>query len=429
MSSRPCLARQKEPTGSAVPPPAATVPPVTATGAEPAPPTPSRTEPSGAPPPASPYREWWLRIVRASRFPLAVYGAGLLLHLVMLAVTNPPGGPGVRDRLLAWDGQWFLDIARNGYPQEFSFTADGLTGGSLAFFPAYPFLVRVVHTLTGLDYEAAALVASHAALLAGLICVHRLLLRLYHRRTAHIATFLVACAQPMALVFFMAYSESLFLALAAGALLAIHRKAWLTAGMLTLFAGLTRPVAVALIAALGVAVVMHLCRERLITWRPPTALLLSYCGIPAYVGWVGLRTGQSDAWFRIQEAGWGTRWDNGSAFTEFLVKALSDGGDWVPVSTALLILALVAATVVAWSGDFWPPLMVYGTVILITTLGQSNYYHSKLRLLIPALVFVIPIARALARVRTRTAIVILAVAALLGSWYGAYMLTVWRYAI
>ncbi|MER5210482.1 mannosyltransferase family protein [Streptomyces sp. NPDC002838] len=388
-----------------------------------------RTEPSDAPPPVPPYRERWLRIAHASRFPLAVYGAALLLHLVMLAVMNPPDGPGVHDRLLSWDGQWFLDIARNGYPRDFSFTADGLTGGTLAFFPAYPFLVRVVHTLTGLDYEAAALVASHAALLAGLICVHRLLLRLYDRRTAGIATFLLACAQPMALVFFMAYSESLFLALAAGALLATHRKAWLTAGVLTLLAGLTRPVAVALIVALGVAVVLHLRRERRITWRPPTALLLSYCGIPAYVGWVGLRTGQSDAWFRIQEAGWSTRWDNGNAFTEFLVRTLSGGDGWVPVSTALLILALVAATVIAWSDDIWPPLVVYGTAVLITTLGQSNYYHSKLRLLIPALVFVIPVARALARVRARTAIITLAVVALFGSWYGAYMVTVWGYAI
>ncbi|MBC9725164.1 mannosyltransferase family protein [Streptomyces sp. TRM68367] len=426
MPSHPCLAQQNipdqrdKPAEGAAPPPAA----------GPTPPDPApRTEPSDAAPPALPYRKQLHHLARAVRFPLGVYAASLLLHLVTLAAMNPPNGPGVRDRLLTWDAQWFLDVAQHGYARDFSFTADGLSGSNLAFFPAYPFTIRAVHTVTGLSYETAGLVASHLALTAALICVHRLMLRLYDRRTAHIATVLVACAQPMALVFLMAYSESLFLALAAGALLAIHRKAWMTAGVLTLLAGLTRPVAVALIVALGVAVLLHMRRECRVTWRPLTALLLSYCGTPAYLIWVGVRTGQADAWFRIQEAGWGTRWDNGAAFTRFLVETVRQGGGWVAVSTAVLVLALVAATALAWYGKTWPPLAVYGTVILITTLGQSNYYHSKLRLVIPALVFLIPAARALARVRTTTAIVTLAVASLFGCWYGAYMLTVWQYAI
>ncbi|WP_416974280.1 mannosyltransferase family protein [Streptomyces sp. 4F14] len=371
----------------------------------------------------------WHRAARAARFPLAVYGVSLVLHLVLLALLNPPGDQSVHDRLIAWDGQWFLDIARNGYPHDFAITQNGLQGGTLAFFPAYPLLVRTVHTLTFLDYDTAGLVAAHLALIAALICLHRLLLDLYDRRTAHIATFLVACAQPMALVFLMSYSESLFLAFAAAALLAIHRKAWLTAGALILLAGLTRPVAVALMAALGVAVVLHFRREGRITWRPLTALLLSYCGVPAYVLWVALRTGEADAWFEIQEAGWGTRWDNGSAFFGFLGDTFTKSDGWVPVSTALLLLALIAATAAAWRDRVWPPLAVYGTVVLVITLGQSNFYHSKLRLLIPALIFVIPVSRALARVRTSTAITALAAAALFGSWYGAYMLTVWHFAI
>ncbi|GAQ58016.1 mannosyltransferase family protein [Streptomyces acidiscabies] len=369
------------------------------------------------------------RAARAARFPLAVYGVCLVLHLVLLALLNPPGDQSVHDRLTSWDGQWFLDIARNGYPHTFAITPDGLQGGTLAFFPAYPLLVRTVHTLTFLDYDTAGLVAAHLALIAALLCIHRLLLDLYDRRTAHIATFLVACAQPMALVFLMSYSESLFLAFAAAALLALHRKHWLTAGTLILLAGLTRPVAVALMAALGVAAVLHFRREARVTWRPLTALLLSYCGVPAYVLWVAHRTGELDAWFKIQEAGWGTRWDNGDAFFSFLGDTFTKSDGWVPISTALLLLALIAATAAAWRDRVWPPLTVYGTVVLVITLGQSNFYHSKLRLLIPALIFTVPAARALARVRTSTAIITLAVAALFGSWYGAYMLTVWHFAI
>jgi len=386
------------------------------------------------PPPPDPWnaRSRWTplrRAARVARFPLAVYGVALASHLVLLALMNPPGDQGVRERLNSWDGQWFLEIARSGYPHDFAITPDGLQGSTLAFFPAYPLLVRAVHTVTFLDYDTAGLVAAHLALIAALICLYRLLLDLYGRRTAYIATYLVACAQPMALVFLMTYSESLFLAFAAGALLAIRREAWLTAGTLILLAGLTRPVAVALMAALGVAVALHFRREDRITWRPLTALLLSYCGVPGYVLWVALRTGVPDAWFKIQEAGWGTRWDNGASFLGFLGDTFTKSDGWIPVSTALLLLALVAVTVVAWRDRVWPPLAVHGTVVLLLTLGQSNYYHSKLRLLIPALVFVIPVARALARVRTATAIITLAVATLFGSWYGAYMLTVWHYAI
>ncbi|MEW2401062.1 hypothetical protein [Streptomyces sp. NPDC046862] len=419
MPPQPRLAVTDGPTERAVPP---RVPPQ---NTEP----PPQAAPPGTVLPGPTARKRWNRAARASGFPLAVYGATLLLHLAMLAVMNPPGGPGVRDRLLSWDGQWFVAIARAGYSHDSAFTADGLSGGDLAFFPAYPFLVRAVHAMTGLDHRSAALVVSHLALTVALLCVHRLLLDLYGRRTARIALVLLACAQPMALVFLMAYSESLFLALASAALLAVHRRAWLTAGVLVLLAGLTRPVAVALVAALAVAVVLRLRGTGRMSWRPPAALVLASCGTPAYLVWVDRRTGRPGTWFAIQEAGWGTRWDNGATFVDFLVKTLTRGDGWVPVSTALLVLALLAGTMAAWCDEIWPPLAVYGTVIVITALGQSNFYHSKLRLLTIALVFLIPAARALARARTGTAVATLTAAALFGSWYGAYMLTTWRYAI
>ncbi len=428
---------QATPTGPRPTAPSDTAPPGTdpsptaPPGTDPSPTAPSDTGPPGTVPPRPGGGNRWARIARAACFPLAVYGTALLLHLALLAVMNPPGGDGVGDRLLSWDADWFTALARDGYPDSFTYTPDGqLTGNGLAFFPAYPFLIRAVHTVTGLGYEASALVGAHLALIVALMCVHRLLLRLYGRRTARIATALVVCAQPMALVFFMGYNESLFLAFAAGALLAVHREAWLTAGVLTLLACLTRPVGVAVVAALAVAVALHARREGRFSWRPALALVLGGCGTPAYLLWVGLRLGRLDAWFTLQEAGWETHWDNGRAFVTFLGDALTRGDGWVPVSTALLLLALVGVTVAAWGDkDSWPPLLVHGTIIVIMTLGQSNFFHSKLRLLIAALVFLIPVARALTRVRPPTAIIALSTAALFCSWYGAYMLTTWGYAI
>ncbi|MFC1401689.1 MULTISPECIES: hypothetical protein [Streptacidiphilus] len=361
---------------------------------------------------------------------LAVYAASTAAHLLLLSAMIPAGGPSLRNRLTTWDGGFYLDIATHGYPHGFSYDPSGkLTGNTLAFFPLYPMLVRAVHEVTRLDIPMAGIVTANLALIAALIVVLQLFTRLYGRRTAVVAIVLLAGAQPMALVFLMSYSESLFLALAAGMLLAAHRRAWLTAGLLALLVGLTRPAAVAAVVALGVAVLLHLVRERRISWRPLAALVLGCAGTPLYLLWVALRVGRVDAWFQIQGAGWGTQWDNGRAIWDFLVQTLATGDGWVPVSTAVLLIALVCATLVTWQRGSWPPLVVYGTSIVVLTLCQSNYYHSKLRLLLPALVFLVPLARSIARTRSRTAVLTLAAATVFGCWYGAYMITVWSYAI
>lgn len=386
--------------------------------------------PAAAAPSASRLSGRLRRLDRAVRPALAVYALTAIVHLVLLSAMTAPGGPGLRNRLLAWDGGLYVGIAADGYADALTYTPQGeLTGSNLAFFPLYPLLIRALHGLTGLDHDLAAIVGAHLALVATLIIVHRLLERLYGRRTATIGIVLLAGAQPMAVSFFMGYSESLFLALAAGTLLAAHRRAWLTAGVLALFTGLTRPAAAAVVLALVVAAVLHLLRERRISWRPVAGVALGCVGTPAYLWWVGLRTGHLDAWFTVQKAGWGTHWDGGAAFFAFLGRTLAHSDGWIPVSTAVLLLALLCATVLAWRRDAWPPLVVYGTGIVIMTLGQSNYYHSKLRLLVPAVIFLVPAARALARAHRRTTVIVLTAATLFGCWYGAYMLTVWQYAI
>ncbi|WP_424890838.1 hypothetical protein [Streptomyces sp. XH2] len=397
-------------------------------------PDPSTAGPGAIPAPPKPRapsaRQRGKRIFRLALPGLAVYAVTTVLHLLVLAAMSDPDGPGLRERLLAWDGNLYVSIAQGGYAPGYSYAEDGsLTGNNLAFFPLFPMLIRAVHAVTGLGWGTSGIVAAHLALIAALIAVHRLLAALHGTRTAVIAIVLLAGAQPMSLSFLMSYSESLFLALAAGTLLAAHRKAWLTAGALALLTGLTRPAAAAVVAALAVAAGLHLLRERRLGARPLAAVALGCLGTPLYLWWVGQRVGDLGAWFRIQEAGWGTHWDNGAAFLDFLGETLRRGDGWVPVSTAVLLLGLLCATVLTWHRGTWPPLLVYGTGIVVLTLAQSNYSHSKLRLLIPAVLFLVPAARALAAARSRTAVTALCAATLFGCWYGAFMLTVWKYAI
>ncbi len=359
---------------------------------------------------------------------LAVWAVALLLQLLMLAwlSTRPDW---LHAALTPWDNQWYVQIAQSGYPRGFSYDATGqLTGNTLAFFPLYPALIRLAAAVTGLSGPVASVVVAWLASAGAAVAVHRLATRLYGTRAA---LFLVALVftQPMAVTLWIGYSESLFLLLAAACLLAAHRKAWLTAGLCALLAGLTRSTGVALSAALVVAVVPSMWRARRVDWRAVAGAALGALGVPLYVTWVGLRVGRIDAWLTIQRAGWHTAWDWGYATWQFLYSTFQRGHDWVPVGTAILLVVLAAACATELLQRPWPPLAVYGLLVFALTVGQTNYYHSKLRLLVPALLTLAPLARALARANPRAVVPAVMLIALFGSWFGAYMLSNWQYAI
>jgi hypothetical protein len=99
------------------------------------------------------------------------------------------------------------------------------------------------------------------------------------------------------------------------------------------------------------------------------------------------------------------------------------------VSVAWLLVAAVVAAGVAVARRVWPPLVVYGLIALVLVLGQGGYFHSKPRLLVPVLLVLVPAAVALGRAKRRTAALVLAGYAAFGLWYGAYLLTVWPFAI
>src|SRR5439155_3514695 len=278
-------------------------------------------------------------------------------------------------RLFAWDAGHFLRVARDGYPHGYTYNSDGeLVGNGLAFFPGYPFAIRVVHEVTRLAYPEAGLVASWLAGVAAATVVYQLGTRLYDARVGTALTVLF-CTQPMSVVLGMAYSEGLFVALAAGTLVAAHRRAWLTAGALGVAAGLSRPTGAAVAVALAVAAAMAL-RSEPRRWRPVVAAAAALCAVPAYLAWVGLRVGTWHAWFDIQTAGWGSTFDWGLGALRFIGDALRGDDGWVSISVALILIAAVVSAAVAAASRTWPPLLVYGLVALVPVVGQGGYFPS-----------------------------------------------------
>lgn len=389
-----------------------------------------------APGPVSPgifrarLREWSV--------PVGLFLATRAVQLIVLAwMGNGPGNT-VWIRLLSWDSGWFLRVAAEGYPQGYTYDDSGvLVGNGLAFLPGYPLLIRAF-MWAGLPYEAAPLVASTLAAIVAVVLIYILGEDLYGRRFALALVFCLS-ALPMAVVLSMGYSESLFLAFAAGALVAMRRQAWLTAGLCAAGACLTRVVGVAVCVALVVALLSYGIEEwrreepgRIdpkVWLRAGLGLVAAAVALPLYWWWVDARVGEAGAWFAIQDAGWSSRWDFGHGTAVFLDQTLRAGDGWVPVSTAVLILVSLALLAASALDRPWLPLLAYGVVIVAMALGTDGYYHSKLRLLVPALVLLVPVTRALSRARPQVAVPLALTGLLFGTWYGAHMISVWHYAI
>ncbi len=129
-----------------------------------------------------------------------------------------------------WDATRYLAIAQYGYQ----------TPNDLAFFPLFPLLIALFsYPLGNWSYLLVGTLLSNCALLAALFVLYQLAVESLSEQVAR-RTLLYICIFPTALFFFAAYNESLFLLLTAGAFLAFRRQKWWLAGLLGLFAALTR---------------------------------------------------------------------------------------------------------------------------------------------------------------------------------------------
>jgi hypothetical protein len=360
---------------------------------------------------------------------LAIRELGLLVLQMMAARWNKS----VTAALTSWDGQWFLGIAEGGYAGVPRWLADAFGKRTdetpLAFFPGYPALVRWVDGLPGVDARGAAFTVS---LVSGVFCaygLHRLGSRI-NGGSSRAGLILVAlfAASPMAIVLSMTYSEALFCALAAWALVGVVERHWILAGLCTAAAGLVRPTAAALLLAVGLAALTAVITRR-DGWKPWLGGLIAPLGLLGYLGYVAARTGQLDGWFAVQQRGWDSRFDGGAATWKFALANLGEPRSVLELTTVWILLIAIALVVLCFRRRVEWPLIVYGIGVLAMNLGSNGLMNSKARLLLPAFTLLIPAALALAKRRTTTAVALLSGLAVFSAWFGAYAITAWQYAI
>lgn len=212
-----------------------------------------------------------------------------------------------------WDGEWFLQISSRGYQ---------VHDGTVAFFPLYPLLVKVVAFLLGGNYLLAGVVVSSGATLVVLLLLYELCLREWGVAVAS-TTCLYLVVFPMAFFLAAIYSEALFLALTLGAFwCARYLRRWWLAGLLAALATLTRSTGFLLIGPLAWEWWQYSRQQKLtfkfissngnsnrnwgfkLVWAKSgwsfLALGLPLLALASWVGYNGLKLGDPFAFFKAQ---------------------------------------------------------------------------------------------------------------------------------
>jgi hypothetical protein len=381
------------------------------------------------------------------------YAAVRALGLLALALWSAARDKSAYTLLTArWDALWYTRVAELGYGYEVRLP-NGDVHSNLAFFPLLPWLERLLHAVSPLSYADAGFVVSLLASLAAAWGIFAVADHVYGSR-AGVCAVLLWAVLPVGIVQSMAYSESLFTALAAWSLYAVLTGRWVTAGALASLAGLTRPVGLAVVAAVWVAGVLSfvgtrgaeptdgartpvradrsstdapLPRDRTTggapTVRRALGLLLAPLGAAGYVLWVGHHTGKGTFGYLDVQAGWRNGFDGGYAFARFIIdKFTSIPSAFAGVGLIVGVALLVWLYVVCVRQRQPLPLLVYAGVVLTLALCASSYFGSKPRLLMPAFPLLFPLAVALARLRTPRSALVVAGVALVSAVYGAWWL-------
>jgi hypothetical protein len=217
-----------------------------------------------------------------------------------------------------FDANWYAGIAAEGYEWQRQFD----TQQNLAFFPAYPALIRVVGMLTGAFQDGmprerlivrltwCGLAVSLAAFLWAAWYYARLARELLDDERARMASVLLA-SYPFAVFFSAAYSEPLFLLAALGAWFHFRREELATAAIWGLVAGLARSPGCFLSVPLGLLAIgfkdapgrgasprSSFSVTRLLAAATPGI------GMLLFTAYLYQRTGIWFAWARMHEA-WG----------------------------------------------------------------------------------------------------------------------------
>ncbi|MEY2959337.1 MAG: hypothetical protein RLZZ01_1905, partial [Actinomycetota bacterium] len=275
------------------------------------------------------------------------------------------------DVLTSWDGLWYLELVRSGYPR--SVPPDvtyHVEEARAAFFPLFPLVARIVdRVVPGGDTSAVLLLNAMLGFVV-IVLVGLIAQRLYGARVGTRAATLTALF-PGSFVLSFAYSEALMLVLAAACLWCLVEREWTAAGVFAALATATRPNGIALVAACVVAALLAILDRR--DWRSLTAVCLGPIGFVVFQLWLGHHTGEAGVWFRVQREAWNEGASFGWTAIRNTIEALSDPlTSPTDTLTALSLAALVILVVTSWRARLDLTLAAYTVGIVVLMLVPAT---------------------------------------------------------
>lgn len=294
--------------------------------------------------------------------------------------------------LTSWDGLWYLEIVRQGYPRSIP---ENITyfqeEARAAFFPVYPFVVRVFDVVFPGGDTFAALGANLLLGAVAVVLIGVLTMRLTGNDTEVAARAMVLFAVfPGSFVLSFAYSEATMIVLVAACLILLVDERWVLAGLVGALATGTRPNGLAVVAACLVASFIAIRARR--DYASLAAPVLSPLGFIGFQVFLATHTDESAPWFRVQREAWAEGTSFGATAVDNTLSFLSS-----PLSsptnalTAVTLFALVAAGWCAWKQRLpWPILAYVAVIVLMMLLPET--VTARPRFLFTAFPLVIPVA-------------------------------------
>jgi hypothetical protein len=276
---------------------------------------------------------------------------------------DPGAGSVISGVLTSWDGRWYLELVRRGYPDAIppNITYEQLEARA-AFFPLYPWTVRLADAVLPGGDTFAALFVNFVLGAVSVVLVGLLARRLYTVGVAARSMTLYAIFPGSAILSF-AYAEALLIVLAAACLILLVDERWLLAGLAAALATAARPNGIAVVAACVVASALAIRRSR--QWWSLVAVLLAPIGFVFFQWFVDRSTGERGAWFRVQREAWSEGTSFGATAVtntiEFFTSPLSSPTDAL---TALSMITLVAMGYCAWRVRLPWILVAYSAVVV-----------------------------------------------------------------
>ncbi len=287
----------------------------------------------------------------------------------------------IADIWCRWDAGYYLSLIESGYQP----VADlGSNYSNLAFFPFYPWLVK---TLAGLIPGVSAhrtaviligLLVSNLSFILAMIGLFALTKTLFDEKAAQRTVFFAFCL-PGAFFYSALYTESLFLCLAVYACLCAEKKVWAGAGILGMFAALTRSHGFLLFIPLAL---IYLDQKdwnlRQLGWSWLWLLLIPLAVIAHFVNLYQL-TGDFFAFLEAQKA-----WKRSTGIIpnwQGYARPLFGKSRWVSWVDFAMVLMTILSCVEMFRKKPYRSYAVYGLAAILITATSGNF-HSSLRFVI-----------------------------------------------